>query len=934
MGSGEDGELRLHEVPARRPSIVTTSEEARREGERVVSEGKKNVSTVSKYLEPNGGNGIGQRMLDAVVPLVFNANRMVGRILGWDVFDRLERGLATSPGKAVYKIEHGDADAGIKGFGEILGDIPAELRDRFETIAAYFNLRDIAGDRRLLMEQRERYKALANDEKRNAEIILRDLRKNRAIYSGEEIRQYEDAAAGSRKLADEYLKQAAEIQKTLDHKQTAKTADWYDAEIKKALAEHPEWGGKIQDLIKWGQYQLQEFVDMGVVSAETAARARSAHPNYIPLMRNEESNLFESLDQTAKRYQQGVLDMADPLKRYKGDSEATLSSPVEQLINMQYRIESMKARQEVLKMVADGIEDGRYEDLFRKIKNDDELQRGEVAMSIYRDGEKITYAVNEAVRALIDAHNPQQPTKLDKILRIPGVILREGVTRSPSFAISNAIRDTFTTAIINPEVRPVIDTVRGLMSVLTNDTKFDDFLKHGGDQQMRWSTRDQRRQNTADLYKKTQTISNPKSVARYAWNFLGSLAEKSELATRVGTYSRLVESGVSPDEAAFRTINTMWFGRGGTASRSQYGRNIPFFNAALQGTYSLGRAFSKDGHFQWNPKAAMNGLLYLTIPSMLLTMWNLGDDDRREKYLEIPEQQKNTNWNVVLGDAILKIPKPHAPGIAFSSLAERFMDYLYANDQRAFDGLVGSLIDSIGPDMTPSFMRLPFELMLNKSLFYQRDIVPASELQYEPLDQYGPYTSDTARWMARAIYAGSSPILNLLGEGGWQMSPRKIEYAINQLTGNLGRDLLTKADAGVRAVEGTERPSREWYQDYAITRRFASSADGMRRTENDFREGLDAALAAVSSASLRAETRGRAELSERERRALGAKNAIQKLQTKELRAITTLRKEIRDIAGDRRMDGERKRRLIDMREAKIRRISQTGLAKLDRILNR
>lgn len=920
-------------TPTRRPSIITTSEEARREGERVVSEGKKNVSTISKYLEPNGGNSIGQRVLDAVVPLVFNANRMVGRILGWDVFDRLERGLATSPGKAVYKIEHGDADAGIKGFGEILGDIPAELRDRFETIAAYFNLRDIAGDRRLLMEQRERYKALANDEKRNAEIILRDLRKNRAIYSGEEIRQYEDAAAGSRKLADEYLKQAAEIQKTLDHKQTAKTVDWYDAEIKKALAEHPEWEGKIQDLIKWGQYQLQEFVDMGVVSEETAARARSAHPNYIPLMRNEESNLFESLDQTAKRYQQGVLDMADPLKRYKGDSEATLSSPVEQLINMQYRIESMKARQEVLKMVADGIEGGRYEDLFRKIKNDDELQRGEVAMSIYRDGEKITYAVNEAVRALIDAHNPQQPTKLDKILRIPGVVLREGVTRSPSFAISNAIRDTFTTAIINPEVRPVIDTVRGLMSVLTNDTKFDDFLKHGGDQQMRWSTRDQRRQNTKSLYK--EGPKTPTAAATAVWKALGRMSEISELATRVGTYSRLVESGVSPDEAAFRTINTMWFGRGGTASRSQYGRNIPFFNAALQGTYSLGRAFSRDGHFQWNPKAAMNGLLYLTIPSMLLTMWNLGDDDRREKYLEIPEQQKNTYWNFVLGDTVFKIPKPHAPGIAFSSLPERFMDYLYANDQRAFDGLVGSLIDSVGPDMTPSFMRLPFELMLNKSLFYQRDIVPASELQYEAHDQYGPYTSDFARMLADGIYRGSSAFLNLLGEdGSWQVSPRKIEYAINQLTGNLGRDALAKLDIGVRAAEGTERPAREWYEHSGFTRRFIGSADSMRRTENDFREELDAALAAVSSASLHAEKDGRAGLPDRERRALGAKNAIQKLQTKELRAITTLRKEIRDIAGDRRMDGDRKRRLIDIREAKIRRISQAGLAKLDRILNR
>lgn len=257
-------------TPTRRPSIVTTSEEARREGERVVSEGKKNVSTISKYLEPNGGNGIGQRVLDAVVPLVFNANRMVGRILGWDVFDRLERGLATSPGKAVYKIEHGDAGAGIKGFGEILGDIPAELRDRFETIAAYFNLRDIAGDRRLLMEQRDNLKALARDELFNAAIIRRDLRKNRALDSGEEIRQDEDAIEGCRRMAREYAKEASEIQKNLARKQTVKTADWYDAEIKKALAEHPEWEGKIQDLIKWGQYQLQEFVDMGVVSEETS----------------------------------------------------------------------------------------------------------------------------------------------------------------------------------------------------------------------------------------------------------------------------------------------------------------------------------------------------------------------------------------------------------------------------------------------------------------------------------------------------------------------------------------------------------------------------------------------------------------------------------------------------------------------------------------
>ena len=108
----------------------------------------------------------------------------------------------------------------------------------------------------------------------------------------------------------------------------------------------------------------------------------------------------------------------------------------------------------------------------------------------------------------------------------------------------------------------------------------------------------------------------------------------------------------------------------------------------------------------------------------------------------------------------------------------------------------------------------------------------------------------------------------------------------------------------------------------------------MRRTENDFRVGLEELLATANSASEHAKERPRSELPERERRALGAKNAIQQLQTKELRAITTLRKEIREIAGDKRMDGDRKRRLMDIREAKIRRISEEGLRKLDRIWNR
>lgn len=83
--------------PTRRPSIINTSEEARREGERVVSEGTKTRTQLDRLLERNGGTGLGQRVLDTVVPVLFNSNRTVARILGWDVFDKLERVLATAP---------------------------------------------------------------------------------------------------------------------------------------------------------------------------------------------------------------------------------------------------------------------------------------------------------------------------------------------------------------------------------------------------------------------------------------------------------------------------------------------------------------------------------------------------------------------------------------------------------------------------------------------------------------------------------------------------------------------------------------------------------------------------------------------------------------------------------------------------------------------
>jgi hypothetical protein len=232
------------------------------------------------------------------------------------------------------------------------------------------------------------------------------------------------------------------------------------------------------------------------------------------------------------------------------------------------------------------------------------------------------------------------------------------------------------------------------------------------------------------------------------------------------------------------------------------------------------------------------------------------------------------------------------------------------------------------------FFRIPYELASNYSSYYGRPIVPASELQYSPLEQSGPYTSDTARWMAQAIYKGTNPFMNMIGESGVEVSPRKIEYFSNAVFGNLGREVTKGFDAVVRSVEGKELPTTKWYEKAPMTARFLANPDKMRRTEQDFREELDSALGDLNSALVNAKNTPRSSLSSRERALIGAKSSLQAMQTKELRAVSALQREIKEITKDSRMSGDRKRQLIDARNKKIDAISQQALRKLDKIMSR
>jgi hypothetical protein len=159
-------------------------------------------------------------------------------------------------------------------------------------------------------------------------------------------------------------------------------------------------------------------------------------------------------------------------------------------------------------------------------------------------------------------------------------------------------------------------------------------------------------------------------------------------------------------------------------------------------------------------------------------------------------------------------------------------------------------------------------------------------------------------------------------------------YFSNAVFGNLGREVTKGFDAAVRSVEGKELPTTKWYEKAPMTARFLANPDKMRRTEQDFREELDSALGDLNSALVNAKNTPRGSLSSRERALIGSKSSLQTMQTKELRAVSALQREIKEITKDSRMSGDRKRQLIDIRNQKIDTISKQALRKLDRIMSR
>lgn len=588
-----------------------------------------------------------------------------------------------------------------------------------------------------------------------------------------------------------------------------------------------------EDLKAYQDHTLQYLKDAGLLDEAGLVKMRELNKDYVPFYRIMEDTKGKGLGQG--------LQSRQPIKKIKG-SWRDIVDPLESIAKNTFLYINLAEKNAVGRALVDlaGSKDGLgrfvekipkpiqritvHRDELQKYMVDfagkfnvdlenipqvlmDEMQiyRGSAftpkdnVISVWRKGNQELYQVDPEIARVFQALDRENSNLVVKLLSYPAQWLRAGATLTPEFMGRNPLRDQFTALCYSKYgFVPGFDLVRGVFSMVKKDDLYWAWKKGGGDHSMLVSMdRDYLQDNLADVLQKYPV----KNLVKNPINALRILSELGEQGTRIGEFKKGISvEGLSKEgmqEAAFSAREvTLDFSRIGAKTKA-VNQIIAFWNAQLQGTDRMVRAFVENPLGTSAKVAAA-----ITLPSILLAIAN--HDDPR--YKEIPQWQKDLFWIIPTDRCVYRIPKPFELGILFGTVPEWITHFVMDQDPKAFDNILDTLIRGFSPGALPTISAPIIENWANKSLFFDRPIVPRSREELLPEYQYSEYTTETAKRLGQLV--GKFPGLDRTKAA----SPAHIENLIQGWSGGLGRYALQIADAGLKASgvvdEKYEKPSK------------------------------------------------------------------------------------------------------------------------------
>ena len=450
--------------------------------------------------------------------------------------------------------------------------------------------------------------------------------------------------------------------------------------------------------------------------------------------------------------------------------------------------------------------------------------RGDNVVAVMRGGKPTFYEVADPMllRSLQALNRPGK----HMVVRFLSWFRRVGqssITLSPDFIAANIVRDTLMAGIMSRNgFRPIMDSLSGFKSRLTKDEAYKEFIANGGGLASHLLDEQAFKGHLERFYTKRginfNTVLNTPSKLLYA---LETLADATELSTRMGEYKRARGEGMPPRQAAYqaREISTDFAMRGDSPPVAVMYDTVLFLKAAMNSMDRLYRGLAKDP--QKAKIAAKTGLLALA------SMWLYSQNRDNPKYQDLEDWDKDTHWHFFVGDHHFRMPKIWEIG-AVSSLAERSMAAMMDDDKygKGLGEHVGRILANLfHVEMIPQAFKPLYEQAINRNTFTDR---PIETMGMESMQKWARAAPQTNRALTELGVASRDLPESL------QINPVRTEALLRGYFNTWAMYGLTLSDAALF----DDKPEMR-IDEYPVIRRFYS-ADPAKHTryETEFYEML------------------------------------------------------------------------------------------------
>ena len=565
------------------------------------------------------------------------------------------------------------------------------------------------------------------------------------------------------------------------------------ARAEKLLAQHPEFAEYQAQVRKYIDNMMQYRVDSGLMTKENADFLKEFYPNYVPTMRVQDKDAAgRGRDLNAVRIgktvgrAQGGTERLVPLHEALGKQtmkvvrEGSKNRFADRLLRDYLRTGDTDAVNRYVK------EASQYEHEFNPETLDDaaiERPSKDKIVTAYMDGKLWEMTVDDTLFDAVKALSPDtaESNKLTRVARGTNNLFKSLVTGyNPTFLARNVIRDLQTAGLNTRDAAAFARNYpRALAEIKNNGEYWQLYKALGGVYSSVFDyttgTVKEPKGRMGKVMARVEALNMAAEQAPRLAEFMGVMQEAEAAKQRGEAVSDLAAEADALYAAADITVN---FGRSGSLGKVLNANYVPFLNPGVQGLDKLVRRVTETkGAKEWAKLAAR--AVALGIAPSLLNALLYHDDDEWD---DLRDSDKDTNYMFKLGNGYwLKIPKGRELSL-LGITADRVADAVRGEDVDILSTIntMGNQVAPANPLTSNIFSALIDSQLLNPDspgrTWYGGDIESQRLRNYAPGERYDSSTDVFSKAVGKAL----------------GISPKKLNYVLDQYSGVLGDFLLPK----------------------------------------------------------------------------------------------------------------------------------------------